>query len=208
MTHTSEFNIFHPEPLLIVVSGPSGVGKDTVLQLMKERGKLLFHFVVTATTRPIREGEVHGKDYFFISNDQFAKMIEDDELLEYAIVYNDYKGIPKQQVRDALASGKDVIMRLDVQGAATVRKMAPEAVLIFLTTESEEELVNRLRERKTETAEGLNLRIATARQEMKRANEFDYVVVNKDDYLNDAMDTIQAIIHAEHHRTHPRKVNL
>ena len=208
MTHTSEFNIFHPEPLLIVVSGPSGVGKDTVLQLMKERGKLLFHFVVTATTRPIREGEVHGKDYFFISNDQFAKMIEDDELLEYAIVYNDYKGIPKQQVRDALASGKDVIMRLDVQGAATVRKMAPEAVLIFLTTESEEELVNRLRERKTETAEGLNLRIATTRQEMKRANEFDYVVVNKDDYLNDAMDTIQAIIHAEHHRTHPRKVNL
>ncbi|MBC8334444.1 MAG: guanylate kinase [Anaerolineales bacterium] len=208
MTHTSEFNIFHPEPLLIVVSGPSGVGKDTVLQLMKERGKLLFHFVVTATTRPIREGEVHGKDYFFISSDEFAKMIEDDELLEYAIVYNDYKGIPKQQVRDALASGKDVIMRLDVQGAATVRKMAPEAILIFLTTESEEELVNRLRERKTETAEGLNLRIATARQEMKRANEFDYVVVNKDDYLNEAVDTIQAIIHAEHHRTHPRKVNL
>jgi len=208
MTHTSEFNILQHEPLLIVVSGPSGVGKDTVLQLMKERGKLLFHFVVTATTRPIREGEVHGKDYFFISSDEFAKMIEDDELLEYAIVYNDYKGIPKQQVRDALASGKDVIMRLDVQGAATVRKMAPEAILIFLTTENEEELVNRLRERKTETAEGLNLRIATARQEMKRVNEFDYVVVNKDDYLSDAVDTIQAIIHAEHHRTNPRKVSL
>ena len=208
MTHTSEFNILHPEPLLIVVSGPSGVGKDTVLQLMKERGKLLFHFVVTATTRPIREGEVHGKDYFFVSSDEFAKMIEDNELLEYAIVYNDYKGIPKQQVRDALASGKDVIMRLDVQGAATVRKMAPEAILIFLTTENEDELVNRLRERKSETAEGLNLRIATARQEMKRANEFDYVVVNKDDYLNDAVDTIQSIIHAEHHRTNPRKVSL
>jgi len=208
MTHTSEFNILQHEPLLIVVSGPSGVGKDTVLQLMKERGKLLFHFVVTATTRPIREGEVHGKDYFFISSDEFAKMIEDDELLEYAIVYNDYKGIPKQQVRDALASGKDVIMRLDVQGAATVHKMAPEAILIFLTTENEEELVNRLRERKTETAEGLNLRIATARQEMKRVNEFDYVVVNKDDYLSDAVDTIQAIIHAEHHRTNPRKVSL
>ena len=208
MTHTSEFNILQHEPLLIVVSGPSGVGKDTVLQLMKERGKLLFHFVVTATTRPIREGEVHGKDYFFISSDEFAKMIEDDELLEYAIVYNDYKGIPKQQVRDALASGKDVIMRLDVQGAATVRKMAPEAILIFLTTENEEELVNRLRGRKTETAEGLNLRIATARQEMKRVNEFDYVVVNKDDYLSNAVDTIQAIIHAEHHRTNPRKVSL
>ncbi len=208
MTHTSEFDIYHPEPLLIVVSGPSGVGKDTVLHLMEERGDQPFHFVVTATTRPIREGEVHGKDYFFISSDEFAKMIEDDELLEYAIVYNDYKGIPKQQVRDALASGKDVIMRLDVQGAATVKKMAPEAVLIFLTTKDEEELVNRLRARKTETAEGLNLRIATARQEMKRATEFDYVVINKDDELNEAVDTIQAIIHAEHHRTHPRKVSL
>ena len=208
MTHTSEFSILRPEPLLIVVSGPSGVGKDTVLRLMAERGGQPFHFVVTATTRPIREGEVHGKDYFFISSDEFAKMIEEDELLEYAIVYNDYKGIPKQQVRDALASGKDVIMRLDVQGAATVRKMAPEAVLIFLTTENEEELVSRLKARKTETPEGLNLRIATARQEIKRAEEFDYVVINKDDQLDEAVDTIQAIIHAEHHRTNPRKVNL
>ena len=208
MTHTSEFNILHPEPLLIVVSGPSGVGKDTVLHLMEERGDQPFHFVVTATTRPIRKGETHGEDYFFITSDEFAQMIEDDELLEYAIVYNDYKGIPKQQVRDALASGKDVIMRLDVQGAATVKKMEPEAVLIFLTTESEEELVSRLKARKTETAEGLNLRIATARQEMKRAAEFDYVVINKDEHLDEAVDTIQSIIHAEHHRTNPRKVTL
>ncbi|MBT3339095.1 MAG: guanylate kinase [Anaerolineae bacterium] len=208
MSHTNEFNILHPEPMLIVISGPSGVGKDTVLHLMEERGDQPFHFVVTATTRPIRVGEEHAKDYFFVSSDEFAKMIEDDELLEYAIVYNDYKGIPKQQVRDALASGKDVIMRLDVQGAATVKKIVPDAVLIFLTTANEEELVSRLRARKTETAEGLNLRIATARQEMKRAEEFDYVVINKEDCLEDAVDTIQAIIHAEHHRTHPRKVNL
>jgi guanylate kinase len=208
MTHTNEFNILNPEPMLIVISGPSGVGKDTVLHMMEERGEQPFHFVVTATTRPIREGEVHGRDYFFISSDEFAKMIEDDELLEYAIVYNDYKGIPKQQVRDALASGKDVIMRLDVQGAATVKKIAPEAVLIFLTTASEEELVSRLRARKTETSEGLNLRIATARQEMKRASEFDYVVLNEEDRLEEAVDTIEAIIHAEHHKTHPRKVSL
>ena len=208
MTHTNDFSILRPEPMLIVISGPSGVGKDTILHLMEERGDQPFHFVVTATTRPIREGEVHGKDYFFVTSDEFAKMIEEDELLEYAIVYNDYKGIPKQQVRDALASGKDVIMRLDVQGAATVKKIAPEAVLIFLTTASEEELVSRLRARKTETAEGLNLRIATARQELKRANEFDYIVINREDKLDDAVDTIQSIIHAEHHRTHPRKVNL
>jgi len=205
---TNEFNIHHPEPLLIVISGPSGVGKDTVLHLMEERGDQPFHFVVTATTRPIREGEVDGVDYFFVSNDKFASMIENDDLLEYAIVYNDYKGIPKQQVRDALASGKDVIMRLDVQGAATVKKIEPEAILIFITTESEEELVSRLRARKSETAEGLNLRIATARQELKRVREFDYVVMNREGELNAAVDSIQAIIHAEHHRTNPRKVTL
>jgi guanylate kinase len=100
-------------PLLVVLSGPSGVGKDTVIQRMKER-QLPFHFVVTATTRHPREGEVHGRDYFFVSSDEFAALIESDELLEYAHVYNDYKGIPKQ-VREALASGQDVIMRLDVQ---------------------------------------------------------------------------------------------
>jgi len=205
---TNEFSIHHPEPLLIVISGPSGVGKDTVLHLMEERGDQPFHFVVTATTRPIREGEVDGVDYFFVSNDKFASMIENDDLLEYAIVYNDYKGIPKQQVRDALASGKDVIMRLDVQGAATVKKIEPEAILIFITTESEEELVSRLRARKSETAEGLNLRIATARQELKRVREFDYVVMNREGELNVAVDSIQAIIHAEHHRTNPRKVTL
>ena len=205
---TNEFNPIQPEPLLIVISGPSGVGKDTVLHMMEERGDQPFHFVVTATTRPIREGEEHGVDYFFISSDEFAQMIEQDELLEYAIVYNDYKGIPKQQVRNALSSGKDVIMRLDVQGAATVKKIEPEAVLIFLTTESEEELVSRLRARKTESPEGLNLRIATARQELKRVHEFDYVVVNREDKLDAAVDSIQAIIHAEHHRTNPRKVTL
>ena len=205
---TNEFNPLSPEPLLIVISGPSGVGKDTVLHMMEERGDQPFHFVVTATTRPKRDGEEHGVDYFFISSDEFAEMIENNELLEYAIVYNDYKGVPKQQVRDAFASGKDVIMRVDVQGAATIKSMAPEAVLIFLTTESEEELVSRLRARKTETSEGLNLRIATARQELRRIHEFDYVVINRDDELDATVDSIQAIIHAEHLRTKPRKVVL
>jgi guanylate kinase len=135
-------------------------------------------------------------------------MIEADELLEYAIVYNDYKGIPKQQVRDALASGQDVVMRIDVQGAATIRKIVPEAVLVFLTTESEEAMVHRLEARKTETPEGLKLRIATARQELKRIGEFDYIVVNPESHLDEAVDTIQAIINAEHHRTNPRKVTL
>jgi guanylate kinase len=207
MTSDPDFNLYHPQPLLIVISGPSGVGKDTVLQRMKER-ELPFHFVVTATTRPKRENEVHGKDYFFVSKDEFARMIEANELLEYAIVYNDYKGIPKQQVREALASGKDVVMRIDVQGAATIRKLAPEALLIFLTTTGEEEMVNRLKARKSENSEGLALRIATARQELKRIDEFDYVVVNSDFHLDETVDTLVAIIQAEHHRVRPRKVNL
>jgi guanylate kinase len=207
MTDPSEFNPNQKEPLLVVISGPSGVGKDTVIQRMKER-ELPFHFVVTATTRPARAGEVHGLDYFFLSSDEFARMIETDELLEYAIVYNDYKGIPKEQVRQALASGKDVLMRIDVQGAATIREISPEAVLVFLTTQNETELVNRLKARKSETPEGLNLRIATARKELKRIKEFDYVVVNRDDKLDETVDKILAIIQAEHQRVNPRKVTL
>lgn len=194
-------------PLLIVISGPSGVGKDTVAKLMME-SRDTFYFVVTATTRPARDGEVHGRDYFFISHDEFANMIEEDELLEYAIVYNDYKGVPKQQIRDALASGRDVIMRVDVQGAATIRKLVPNAIFIFLTAESEQALVNRLRERKSETAEGLNLRIATARQEMKRVGEFDYCVVNAEGRQELAVATIFSIIKAEHHRVTQTEILL
>lgn len=207
MKEKNEFNPLKPEPLLIVISGPSGVGKDTVIDRMKER-HIPVHFVVTATTRPPRVDEIHGVDYFFVSADAFAEMIEHDELLEYNIVYKDYKGIPKEQVRKALNSGKDVVMRVDVQGAAKIRELNPEAVLIFLTTQNEEEMVTRLKIRKSETSEGLNLRIAMARQELKRINEYDYVVVNRDNELDETVDTIAAIIHAEHHRVKHRKVTL
>ncbi len=203
----SDFDLHHPQPLLIVISGPSGAGKDTVMQRMKERG-LPFHFVVTATTRPKRANEIHGRDYWFVSKEQFARMIDEDELIEHAIVYGDYKGIPKQQVREALASGMDVVMRLDVQGAETVRRLAHEALLIFITTGSEEELVHRLETRKTETADSLALRIATARKELKRVEAFDYVIVNHEFHLDETVDTIRAIIEAEHHRVSPRKVSL
>jgi guanylate kinase len=207
MTHDSLYHL-HRQPLLVVISGPSGVGKDSVLQRMKER-QLPFHFVVTATTRAPRAGEEHGRDYFFVSSDEFAEMIEKDELLEYAHVYNDYKGIPKQQVREALATGSDVIMRLDVQGAAKIRKLTNGgAATIFLTTASEAELEQRLRARKTETPEGLNLRIATARKELERMQEFDYCVANHDMSLDETVDKIIAIIEAEHSRVKPRSVSL
>lgn len=197
----------HTEPLLIVISGPSGVGKDSVIKTMKDRD-LPFHFVVTTTTRPRRQEEVHGEDYFFVSSEKFTQMIENDELLEYAIVYGDYKGIPKEQVHQALARGKDVIMRIDVQGAATIRQISPQALLIFLTTQSEEEMIERLKQRKTETTDGLNKRIETAREELKRVHEFDYIVINRDCHLDEAVDTILAIIRAEHHRAIPKKVTL
>lgn len=195
-------------PLLIVISGPSGVGKDTIARLVIESRAEAFSFVVTATTRPPRPDEVDGQDYIFLSSDQFAEMIENNELLEYAIVYNDYKGIPKQQIRDALASGRDVIMRVDVQGAATIRKLIPNAITIFLTTNSEEELVDRLRERKSETSEGLNLRIATARQEMKRIHEFDYWIVNAEEQQETAVHQILSIITAAHCRVNQRPIVL
>jgi guanylate kinase len=209
MTPSSDpdYNVHHPQPLLIVISGPSGAGKDTVMQSMQERG-LPFHFVVTATTRPQRANEVHGRDYFFVSKEEFARLINQDELIEHAIVYGDYKGIPKQQVREALASGKDVVMRIDVQGAETVRKLAPEALMIFITTENEQDLVHRLETRKTETADSLALRIATARKELNRVEAFDYVIVNRDFHLDETVDTIRAIIDAEHHRVKQRKVEL
>ena len=203
-----DFDFHDPQqPLLIVVSGPSGAGKDTVVQRMQERG-LPFHFVVTATTRPQRPTEVHGRDYWFVSKEEFARMIEQNELIEYAIVYGDYKGIPRAQVREALASGRDVVMRLDVQGAETVRKLAPDALLIFINNDNEEELVRRLQERKTETSDALAIRIATARKELKRLEAFDYVITNHDFQLDHTVDVIRAIIEAEHHRVRQRKVNL
>jgi guanylate kinase len=207
IVNTARLYHFERPPLLVVISGPSGAGKDVLIQEMKDQGAPL-HFVVTATTRPRRKREVHGEDYIFVSMEEFAEMIEQQELIEYAIVYGDYKGIPKQQVRDALASGKDVVMRLDVQGAATVRRLAPEAVLIFVTAPTEEELIKRLQMRKTESPEQLKIRIATSRQEMKRLSEFDYVVVNHQGRLDQAARQVITIIEAEHSRVKPRKVTL
>ncbi|HEX9923521.1 MAG TPA: guanylate kinase [Anaerolineae bacterium] len=194
-------------PLLVVISGPSGVGKDMTINRLKEMG-YPFHFVVTATTRPKRPNEVDGIDYFFVSISDFAELIENEELLEHAIVYGDYKGIPKAQVREALASGRDVIMRIDVQGAATIRRLVPEAVLIYISAESEEALIRRLKNRKTEPEGQLKMRIATARQELKWLEIFDYVVINAEDQLDETCRKIVAIILAEKCRVQQREINL
>ena len=194
-------------PLLVIISGPSGAGKDTVVRRMKELG-YPFHFVITATTRTPRQGERDGVDYFFLSEDEFLDLMHRGELLEHALVYGEHKGIPKQQVRQALASGTDVVMRLDVQGAATVRGLVPDAILVFLIADSEQELLQRLRGRKTETAAELQRRVTTMREEMRRIPEFDYVVVNRDGQLDCTVEAIAAIMLAEKCRTKQREIHL
>jgi guanylate kinase len=197
----------HPAPLVLIISGPSGAGKDATVKRMIELG-FPCHFVVTATTRPRRPGEVHGVDYYFVGRDEFERMIREGELIEHAVVYGEYKGIPKRQIHEALASGRDVVMRIDVQGAARMRQVIPDAVFIFLTAPSEEELVRRLRARHTETPEALERRLATARQEMQEIHKFDYVVINREDQLDCTVHRILSIVEAEKSRAVPRKVAL
>ena len=194
--------------LLVVISGPSGVGKDSVLRGLREQG-LPFRFVPTMNTRPKRSDEIDGVDYFFVTTAEFVTLLEQGELLEHAVVYGDYKGIPKKPIREALHSGQDVVLRVDVQGAATLKRLIPQAIFIFLTTPTEEELVQRLLHRKTESPESLRIRIATAREEMQRIPEFDYVVINCDDQLADTVQDVIGIIRAEHCRVvQSRKVSL
>jgi guanylate kinase len=166
------------------------------------------HFVVTATSRPKRKEEVAGVDYIFVTRDEFERMIAEDELLEYAVVYDQYKGIPRRQAADAMASGKDVVMRLDVQGAATIRHMAPDAVSVFITASSEQELAERLRRRHTESEEQLCLRLQTARREMQQARQFDYIVPNVNGKLEQTVDIVMSIVIAEKHRANPRRAQL
>lgn len=194
-------------PLLVIISGLSGAGKDSVIQRMRER-RFPFHFLVTATDRPPRSGEVQGQDYYFYSTAEFERMIADGELLEHARVYDQHKGIPKAHVRAALDSGQDVVIRVDVQGAGTIKELVPSAITIFLTCESEEELLARLRARRADSAEALQTRLETAHQEMDQMHEFDYVVVNRHHELDAAVDDVVAIIRAEHCRSVPQRISL
>jgi len=190
---------------LVVLSGPSGVGKDVVLQRLQEVEPRLVG-VVTVTTRPQRPGEVSGVHYHFVDGPRFQEMVEREELLEWAQVYGHWYGVPRTAVREALAQGQDVVLKTDVQGASTLKRLAPEAVLVFLAPPSLEELGRRLRERKTEGASALNRRLEMAQQEMACLPQFDYVVVNH--RVEQAVAHIQAILTAERCRTHPRRVEL
>ena len=192
-----------PDPLLVVLSGPSGVGKDAVLALMRQEPGP-FHFAVTATTRPMRPDERDGTDYTFVSEQEFRRMIDDGELLEWAEVYGYLYGVPKGQIIGALGEGKDVIVKPDVQGAATIRKLAPDGLFIFLAPSSLEELADRLRLRMTESSEALQLRLETAQAEMDESAKFDHVVVNRQDRLDETVAEIRRIVDHERLRA-PRK---
>jgi len=211
VNHKAELNPIlqgHPPlPLLVVLSGPSGVGKDSALMRMRELG-FPFHFVVTATDRPQRPGEINGVDYHFVTTPQFEQLIAEQELLEWARVYNDYKGIPKWDVRKGLASGKDVLLRIGVQGAQTVKRLAPEAVLIFLAPSSMDDLRQRLQWRRTDSPDEIEQRLVKAAWEMEHIELFDYVVINPPAQLDTAVGQIRSIITAEKQRVHPRWVRL
>lgn len=193
--------------LVFVLSGPSGVGKDSVMDRLRQE-PLGLHFCVTATTRHPRPNEQHGINHYFLSPDDFQRMIADGELLEWARVYEHYYGVPLDEARQAFARGDDVFMRVDVQGAASVRARLPAAILVFLAPNALDELSPRLRGRGTETDAELTERLAMARREMAEQTHFDYVVVNRQGRLDESVAQVRAIVLAERSRVEPRWVSV
>ena len=208
MSHEGHSTLHPPaKSLLIVLSGLSGTGKDAVLTRLRESSYPL-KFIVTVTTRTKRPGERDGVHYHFVSRNRFQELISRDELLEWANVYGNWYGVPKESVKQALNQGKDVIVKVDVQGAATLKKILPQAVFIFLAPPSMDELVLRLKQRRTESPADLELRIKTAEEELEKLPLFDYVVFNRQDEIDRAVADIEAIIAAEKCRVTLRELAL
>jgi guanylate kinase len=194
--------------MVFVLSGPSGVGKSTLIERLKRERFPITH-CVTATTRPRRQGEEHGVHYYFLADAEYDALLANDQFLEHAVVHNLYRyGIPLHSIRDGLRAGQDVILAPDVQGASTVRWKLPNAITIFLRPLTLEELEPRLAARGTETATERAIRLATAEREMQRMTEYDYVIVNQRDRLEQAVGDLKAIISAERLRVCPRTVTL
>ena len=186
-------------PLVLVISGPSGVGKDTVVNLLKESIPAA-HFAITATTRPPRPGEREGVDYHFLSEAEYDRLLAEDGFLERASVYSSRYGVPKDEVTNAVEKGRDVIVRVDVQGAATIKELIPDAVLVFIAPPSAEELERRLRDRSTDDGPDLLLRIETAVAEIAQRDSFDYVIVNANGRLEEAVSGVVDIFASEKRR--------
>jgi len=183
-------------PLLVVVSGPSGVGKDAVFRYLKTLTKN-WYFVITVTTRAPREDETNGVDYVFVDTEEFSSLKQSGQLLEFAPVYGNWYGTPREPIEIALSKGMDVLMKTDVQGASTIKQLIPESVMIFLTPPSMDELSRRLFLRQSESKEALRIRIEAAENEMSYIDDFDYSVVNETGRLDLAGQYIEAIIMSE-----------
>ena len=198
-----------PGAQLIIISGPSGVGKDTIIQALRRRsGPDKFHYVVTCTTRGLRPGEVDGVSYQFVDRARFEALHRDGELLEANEVHNNLYGTPRGQVREALAAGRDVVLKIDVQGAQKIKELVPDALLIFLVPPSQEDLFQRLRSRATETADELELRQRNAAVELARQGDYDHVVVNETGQVERTAAEIDAIIGQEKARHPTRRLKV
>lgn len=208
MSHGSEpISDVSRRPLLVILSGPSGVGKDAVLTQLRESSYPLT-FITTLTTRARRATERNKVDYHFVSPAKFQKMIEGGELLEWANVYGNWYGVPREAVKQTLARGEDTIIKVDVQGATTIKKIVPQAVFIFLMPPSMEELAMRLKQRYTESPSDIALRLEKAEEEKNQLHLFDYVVVNRWGEIDKAVSEIKAIITAEKCRVTPREISI
>jgi guanylate kinase len=192
----------------VIVSGPSGVGKDVMIDRMIESDRFGFHFTVTATTRNPRTGEQDGVNHHFMTVDDFINMIASDDLLEWAQVYDNYYGVPKQQVQDALDAGNHVIIRVDVQGAKRLSEIIPEALLIFITPPSLDVLKMHLENRGVDSEVEMTKRLAAATEEINQASLFDFTVTNEEDQLDVTVDSVVAIIESESQRVPPRNVSF
>ena len=202
-----------PGAMLIIISGPSGVGKDTIIDALRRRERDTGrdgdrHYVITCTTRAPRNGEVDGLDYHFIDRDEFLRLHAERGFLEANEVHGNWYGSPRDQVRQALVAGRDVILKIDVQGARVVKEQVSEALLIFVVPPSLETLFDRLRARATETAEELEVRQRDAAVELARQNDYDHVVTNETGQVERTAERIDEIIADEHRREPDRRVRV
>ena len=185
--------------LLVIISGPSGVGKGTIRKALFEIPDNNFCYSVSMTTRKPREGEVDGQDYFFVSREEFERRIKDNGFLEYAEFVGEYYGTPMDYIEKQMELGKEVIVEIEVQGALQVKERIPEAVFIFIVPPSKKALIERLKNRGTDSEEKIQQRILKAEREFSLAYKYDYIVVNDD--VGRAADRIYAIIRSEHAKT-------
>lgn len=195
-------------PIVVVISGPSGVGKDVMIDRMIESDRIGFHFTVTATTRDPRPGEKDGINHHFVTVDDFVNLIANDDLLEWAQVYGNYYGVPKKQVRDALTAGNHVILRVDVQGAKRLSEIIPEALLIFIIPPSLDVLKSHLEKRGVDLEVEMTKRLAAANEEISQAHLFDFTVTNEEGCLDDTVNEVVEIIESESQRIPPRRVSI